>query len=131
MSLLFGGTFSKFADIQVRLHQHAGGPLPVLAARLEQQMRHPEFAARIPNGLPYELKKLHYEVANSTISAPAMAAITALVPPSQLLFGTDFPYVAMEKTCRRSQRARLCARHVACHRPGQCGASVPAVQDLS
>jgi predicted TIM-barrel fold metal-dependent hydrolase len=97
MSLLFGGTFSKFSDIRF-IFTHAGGPLPVLAARLEQQMRHPEFAARIPNGLPYELKKLHYEVANSTISAPAMAAITALVPPSQLLFGTDFPYVAMEKT---------------------------------
>jgi predicted TIM-barrel fold metal-dependent hydrolase len=47
---------------------------------------------------PFELKKLHYEIANSTISAPAMAAITALVPPSQLLFGTDFPYVPMEKT---------------------------------
>jgi predicted TIM-barrel fold metal-dependent hydrolase len=97
MSLLFGGTFSKFSDIRF-IFTHAGGPLPVLAARLEQQMRHPEIAARIPRGLPYELKKLHYEVANSTISAPAMAAITALVPPSQLLFGTDFPYVAMEKT---------------------------------
>jgi 6-methylsalicylate decarboxylase len=97
MSLLFGGTFSKFSDIRF-IFTHAGGPLPVLAARLEQQMRHPEFAARIPNGIAYELKKLHYEVANSTVSAPAMAAIAALVPPSQLLFGTDFPYVPMEKT---------------------------------
>jgi predicted TIM-barrel fold metal-dependent hydrolase len=97
MSLLFGGTFSKFPDIRF-IFTHAGGPLPVLAARLEQQMRHPEIAARIPRGIPYELKKLYYEVANSTVSAPAMAALTALAPPSQILFGTDFPYVAMEKT---------------------------------
>jgi 6-methylsalicylate decarboxylase len=96
-SLLFSGTFSKFADIRF-IFTHAGGPLPVLAARLEQQMRHPEIAARIPNGIPYELRKLHYEVANSTVSPSAMAALTALVPPSQLLFGTDFPYVEMEKT---------------------------------
>jgi predicted TIM-barrel fold metal-dependent hydrolase len=48
--------------------------------------------------IEYAFDTLHYEVANSTISAPAMAAITALVPPSQLLFGTDFPYVPMEKT---------------------------------
>jgi predicted TIM-barrel fold metal-dependent hydrolase len=97
MSLLFGGTFSKFPDIQF-IFTHAGGPLPVLAERLEQQMRHPEFVARLPHGLPYELKKLHYEVANSTVSAPAMAALMALVPTSQILFGTDFPYVPMEKT---------------------------------
>jgi predicted TIM-barrel fold metal-dependent hydrolase len=97
MSLLFGGTFSKFADIRF-IFTHAGGPLPVLAARLEQQMRHPQIAARIPNGIPYELRKLYYEVANSTVSHPAMAALMALVPPSQILFGTDFPYVEMEKT---------------------------------
>jgi predicted TIM-barrel fold metal-dependent hydrolase len=97
MSLLFSGTFSKYADIRF-IFTHAGGPLPVLAARLEQQMRHPEIAARIPNGLPYEFKKLYYEVANSTVSPSAMAALTALVPDSQLLFGTDFPYVEMEKT---------------------------------
>ena len=70
----------------------------MLAARLDQQMRHPEIANRIPKGLLYELKKLNYEVANSTVSPSAMAALTALVPPSQLLFGTDFPYVEMEKT---------------------------------
>jgi predicted TIM-barrel fold metal-dependent hydrolase len=97
MSLLFGGTFSRFADIRF-IFTHAGGPLPVLAARLEQQMRHPEIAVRIPRGIPYELKKLYYEVANSTVSAPAMAALTALAPSSQILFGTDFPYVEMEKT---------------------------------
>jgi len=97
MSLLFSGTFSKFSDIRF-IFTHAGGPLPVLAARLEQQMRHPEIAARLPHGLPYELKKLHYEIANSTVSAPAMAALMAFAPPSQLLLGTDFPYVPMEKT---------------------------------
>lgn len=96
-SLLFSGTFSEFADIRF-IFTHAGGPLPVLAARLDQQMRHPEIANRIPKGLFYELKKLNYEVANSTVSPSAMAALTALVPPSQLLFGTDFPYVEMEKT---------------------------------
>jgi 6-methylsalicylate decarboxylase len=97
MSLLFSGTFSKNSDVRF-IFTHAGGPLPVLAERLDQQMRHPEIAARVPRGLHYELKKLYYEVANSTVSAPAMAALNALVPPTQMLFGSDWPYVEPEKT---------------------------------
>jgi predicted TIM-barrel fold metal-dependent hydrolase len=97
MSLLFSGTFTKNSDIRF-IFSHAGGPMPVLAVRLEQQMRHPQIRARIPNGVQYELKKLYYEVANSTVSAPAMAAIMALAPSSQLMFGSDWPYVEMEKT---------------------------------
>jgi predicted TIM-barrel fold metal-dependent hydrolase len=67
--------------------------MPMLAARTNAFVqRHKEIADRVPNGVTYELKKLYYDVANST-NPSSMAALMNLVPTSQMLFGTDFPYV--------------------------------------
>jgi len=52
-----------------------------------------------PNGIDYELRKLYYDVA-ATAVRPAMAALTSLVPTSQILLGTDNPYVPAENTVR-------------------------------
>jgi predicted TIM-barrel fold metal-dependent hydrolase len=51
----------------------------------------------VPNGFEYELKRLYYEIANSAYQ-PALAAITSMVPISQIMFGTDFPLVAIDDT---------------------------------
>lgn len=91
-SLLVNGTFSRFADIRF-IFCHAGGTMPVLAARTAAFVqRHKEIADHLPNGAAYELRKLYYDVANST-NPSSMAALMNLVPTSQLLFGSDFPYV--------------------------------------
>jgi predicted TIM-barrel fold metal-dependent hydrolase len=91
-SLLVSGTFSRFPDIRF-VFCHAGGTMPVLAARTGAFVqRHKEIADRVPNGVAYELKKLYYDVANST-NPSSMAALMNLVPTSQMLFGSDFPYV--------------------------------------
>jgi len=91
-SLLVNGTLSRFPDIRF-IFCHAGGAMPVLAARTNAFVqRHREIADRMPNGVSYELKKLYYEVANST-NPSSMSALMNLVPTSQMLFGSDFPYV--------------------------------------
>ena len=46
----------------------------------------------MPNGVEYELKRLHYEIANSA-NRSAMSALMNLVPTSQIMFGTDCPFV--------------------------------------
>ena len=48
----------------------------------------------MPDGIDFELKRLHYETANSAY-APNMAALLKFVPISQVLFGSDFPYVSV------------------------------------
>jgi predicted TIM-barrel fold metal-dependent hydrolase len=53
--------------------------------------------ALLPNGVLYELRKLHYDIANST-NPSAMAALTNLVPSTQILFGSDTPYVPIAAT---------------------------------
>lgn len=96
-SLLVNGTFSRFPDIRF-IFCHAGGAMPVTAARTTALVqRHKVIADRLPNGPDFELRKLYYDVANST-NPSSMAALMNLVPMSQMLFGTDFPYVPAEVT---------------------------------
>ena len=91
-SLLVNGTFSRFPDIRF-IFCHAGGTVPMVAARTTAFVdRHEEIAHRLPNGAVFELRKLYYDIANST-NPSSMAALMNLVPTSQMLFGTDFPYV--------------------------------------
>jgi 6-methylsalicylate decarboxylase len=97
MSLMYNGVFSRCPDIRF-IFTHAGGPVPVLAARMEQELRHPEIAKRVPRGVAYELKRLYFDVANSTVNVSAMDALRDLAASSHILFGTDFPYIPMGKT---------------------------------
>ncbi len=48
-------------------------------------------AERMPKGLMYELKKFYYDTAQGNHSG-ALAALMKIVTPSQVLFGTDFPF---------------------------------------
>jgi 6-methylsalicylate decarboxylase len=107
-SLLVNGTFSRFPDIRF-IFCHAGGTTPMVAARTSAFIqRHKEIADRLPNGVGFELRKLYYDIANST-NPSAMAALMNLVPTSQILFGTDFPYVPAEVTATGVDRFELSA----------------------
>ena len=97
-SLLVNGVFARFPDIRF-IFSHAGGAMTVLGNRTTAFFgRHKELAERAaPRGVPYELKKLHYEVANS-VNPSSMAALMNMAPTSQVLFGSDFPYVPLGVT---------------------------------
>jgi predicted TIM-barrel fold metal-dependent hydrolase len=108
LSLLVSGTFSRCPDIRF-IFCHAGGTMPVLAARANAFVeRHKDIAERVPTGVPSELKKLYYDVANS-VNPSSMAALMNLVPMSQLLFGSDFPYVPCTVTANGLDRFGLSA----------------------
>jgi len=93
VSLLYSGTFVRCRDIRF-IFSHAGGTIPMLAGRIAGAPLPEEFKkARAPLGIEYELKRLYYDTASSA-NRPAMAALTSLVPISQILFGTDYPFVS-------------------------------------
>lgn len=96
LSLLYSGTLARQGDIRY-LFSHAGGTLPVLAGRVAQLATPKDRAAWMPQGLNHELQKLWFEVANSA-NAAAIGALTSIVPTSQVMLGSDYPYVPIGVT---------------------------------
>ena len=100
-SLLVSGTLSRCQEIHWIVN-HSGAALPALSARIRNSIGRGRGATglqanagitdKTPKGVFYELQRLYYECATATSAAP-MAALRAFAPPTQYLFGTDFPVV--------------------------------------
>jgi 6-methylsalicylate decarboxylase len=97
VSLLLSGTFVRQRDIKW-IFSHGGGTIPFLAGRIEafydKKARSPGGFA--PDGIEAEFRRLYYDTANATHPA-AMAALTKLVPASQISYGTDYPYFPLDQ----------------------------------
>jgi predicted TIM-barrel fold metal-dependent hydrolase len=89
-SLLLSGTLARFPDIRF-IFCHSGAAVPLLAGRAAVMGFGREFAEKMPNGIDHELRKLHYDVALQA-NRPALAALFAYVPISQVLLGSDYPF---------------------------------------
>jgi predicted TIM-barrel fold metal-dependent hydrolase len=90
-SLMFTGTAAKFPDIRF-IFSHAGGTMPFLIERLEFQARIPAMAARLAgNAVRPAIGRFLYDTAQAA-NPVAMGALMQLVPVSQIVLGTDFPY---------------------------------------
>jgi predicted TIM-barrel fold metal-dependent hydrolase len=82
------------------IFSHGGGALGMVANRLVGLARNrPELGARVPNGVMNELGKLYFDVVGVTTPG-ALKAVLDIVPMSQLLFGTDYPFWAPETTIK-------------------------------
>ncbi len=111
-SLLFSGTFSRCPNIRW-IFSHGGGALGMVANRLAGLAKNrPELAARVPNGVKAELSKLYLDVVGVTTPG-ALAAVLDIVPMSQLLFGTDYPFWAPDITVNGLAALKLTAADLA------------------
>jgi predicted TIM-barrel fold metal-dependent hydrolase len=90
-SILFNGNARRFRDIRW-IFSHGGGTMPFLIERfVRNPILVPSSAALFPEGVLPELRRFYYDTAQ--VSNPAaMAALLKVVPSSQVVFGTDFPY---------------------------------------
>ncbi len=90
-SLIFGkgGTAFRCPDVRF-IWSHSGGTLPFLIGRFirEQVVRKDP---RMPNGPEAIIRKYFYEIAQGN-EPGQFAALLKIVPVSQLMFGSDFPY---------------------------------------
>jgi predicted TIM-barrel fold metal-dependent hydrolase len=96
VSLLLSGTFARLRDIKW-LFSHAGGTIPMLAGRIESFFERAGNRDRfVPDGIEAEFRRLYYDTANATHPS-SMAALTALIPVSQITYGTDYPYWPLDQ----------------------------------
>lgn len=89
-SLLFSGAARRYPDISF-IFSHGGGTAPYLMERFRYLASTPGYANKFPDGVRAELARFFYDTAQVYDPVP-MAALRTLVPASQVLFGTDFPY---------------------------------------
>ncbi len=90
-NMIYTGLLERHPDLRFIL-PHGGGTLPFLANRLALFDRLPKFRDNFPEGSAAYLRRLYYDTAIIGDSAP-LNALQALAGPSQILFGTDYPYV--------------------------------------
>jgi 6-methylsalicylate decarboxylase len=89
--IVFSGNAQKFRDIRW-IFSHAGGTMPFLIERfVRNPLLDPKAKATVPDGTLAELKRFYYDTAQ-TSNKGSMSALSAIIPVSQIVFGTDFPY---------------------------------------
>ncbi|MBI2317288.1 MAG: amidohydrolase [Betaproteobacteria bacterium] len=90
VSLIFQGGAARFPDIRW-IFSHSGGVTPFLLSRFQREEAALKDKSRLPNGLMHELRKFYYDTAQGNHEG-ALQALLAIIPPSQVLYGTDFPF---------------------------------------
>lgn len=91
-NLLYSGTLDRYPNLRLIL-SHAGGTVPYLARRLTFGPTIGSYLkARAPQNLIASLRQLYYDVAMSA-SPYALPSLQALVDPSHILFGSDYPFM--------------------------------------
>lgn len=91
-SLIFSGTSQRYKDINW-IFSHGGGALTSFAERFQMQMvstppYKDKFTRAIVDG---ELNRFYYDTAQIS-NAVTIGALAKLVPISQIVYGTDYPY---------------------------------------
>src|SRR5581483_4286198 len=89
--MVYSGSAKKYPDMRM-IFSHAGGTMPYLIGR---------FVDRVPRGrgngdrqehdFQAEISAFYYDTAQTFHPVP-MTALKHVVPLSQILFGTDYPY---------------------------------------
>jgi predicted TIM-barrel fold metal-dependent hydrolase len=97
-SLLYSGSFARYRDIRF-IFTHGGGALPMLGHRIARYAAiNQAIAGRAANAAE-DLRRLYFDVVSVTQPGP-FAALRALVPATQLLFGSDYPYWPPDLTAK-------------------------------
>src|SRR5665213_3412957 len=105
-SLVFSGTAAKFPDIKF-IFSHGGGTLPFLVQRfLFLPTVRKDLQARIPEGVLHYLKRFYYDTASASTIYP-LSSLMKLVSSSQVLFGTDFPFLTAKATAAELRETAL------------------------
>jgi len=111
--LLFSGSAARYPKIRF-IFSHAGGTMPFLAQRFINAHRFSkgDAKANLPDGVLPALNRFYYDTAQAA-HPYAMSSFRQVVQLSQLLFGTDFPYVSAALTAKGLEGCGFAERELA------------------
>jgi 6-methylsalicylate decarboxylase len=89
---VFHGASRRYPAVRM-IFSHAGGTMPYLVQRFINRANG-QFKENTPDGFLAEAQKLYYDTAQVP-SRGTMLALKTVVPESNILFGSDYPY----RTC--------------------------------
>jgi predicted TIM-barrel fold metal-dependent hydrolase len=90
-NMIYTGAARRYSDIRI-IWSHAGGTMPFLIERYDLSDRiMPKLKAAAPDGFRAAAGKFFYDTAQ-TSNPVAMGALRQVIPVSQIVFGTDFPF---------------------------------------
>ena len=104
--IVFGGTAKRYPGMRI-IFSHAGGTLPFLVQRFQfLPTVRKDLQARIPEGVMHYLQSFYYDTASASTIYP-LASLMKLVPSSQVVFGTDFPFLTAKATAAELRATNL------------------------
>jgi 6-methylsalicylate decarboxylase len=109
ISLIESGRATQCPDIRF-IFSHAGGTIPSLAGRYLGPAASAESLARTaePNSKLYHLRRFYYDIAGSA-NPVQMSSLKMIVPTTQIVFGTDFPFGQSAGTAQGLQKCGFTA----------------------
>ena len=112
VSLIVSDAATRYQDIRF-IFSHAGGTVTAIAGRLLGAEMTADNLARpaAPNTRLFHLRRFYYDTAGSA-NPVNMTALKTLVPVSQILFGTDAPFVDGAPQVQGIQRSGFTAEEL-------------------
>ncbi|MGZ5984326.1 MAG: amidohydrolase family protein [Caulobacteraceae bacterium] len=89
-SYVYRGGALRFPDVKM-IFSHSGGTMPFLIERYDFFDKSGQGKAAAPDGFRAEIAKFYFDIAQAA-NPVATHALRAVVPTSQIVFGTDYPY---------------------------------------
>jgi predicted TIM-barrel fold metal-dependent hydrolase len=126
-SVLFSGTATRCPDIRF-IWSHGGGTVPFLTMRLVAWANvRKDLKQRLPDGPVAALKRFYYDTAQAA-HAYALSSLLRLVSTSQVVFGTDFPFVSAAATAQGLKDFGLSDGDLAAIERGNAAALLPRLR---
>ncbi len=91
--MVYGGAAQRYPNVRI-IFSHAGGTMPYLIGRFVRPR-----TQNLPYNFGAEVKGFYYDTAQS-YNKVTMSALRQVVPVSNILFGTDYPYRGMSETAK-------------------------------
>jgi predicted TIM-barrel fold metal-dependent hydrolase len=90
--MVYSGSAKRYPNIRM-IFSHGGGTMPYLIGRFVNRVArsHENTGERQQHDFKAEIEKFYYDTAQTFNPVP-MTALKHVVPTSQILFGTDYPY---------------------------------------